>query len=255
MKLPYIFDIQRSSTVDGPGLRTVVFFKGCNLDCFWCHNPEGKSPLPEGAFFRERCVSCGTCQRVCRYTDCRLCGACTERCPENARRIYGRQYDVDTLVEFLLRDRPYYDATGGGVTFSGGECMLYPEFLACLAERCREEGISVAIDTAGCVPYSHFLQVLPFADLFLYDLKCIDPELHKKGTGEDNRLILENLESLRRDGARLIIRTPRIPDFNDGTEMERISRFCAERDLPHEILPYHTFGESKQNALSPPWKE
>lgn len=254
MKIPYIFDIRRSSTVDGPGLRSVVFFKGCNLDCFWCHNPEGKSPLPEPAYFREKCVGCGACQSVCKQgqNECTLCGECVISCPEHARRIYGKQYTVCELLEILQKDRPYYDATGGGVTFSGGECMLYPEFLTDMAKRCDQEGISVAIDTAGCVPFSHFLPLLPYTNLFLYDIKCLDSELHKQGTGQDNHLILENLAQLQERGAKLLIRTPVIPGFNEGEELQKISDFCAKRGLPHEILPYHSFGEDKKNALSTP---
>ncbi len=257
MKTPYVFDIRRSSTVDGPGLRSVVFFKGCNLDCFWCHNPEGKSPLPQSAYFLEKCVGCGACRAACQQmeSDCCLCGDCVSHCPQQARRIYGKRYTEDELFELLLRDRAYYDATGGGVTFSGGECMLYPDFLASLAKRCHEAGISVAVDTAGCVPFSHFLTLLPFTDLFLYDIKCLDPELHKRGTGQDNGLILENLNRLQELGAELLIRTPVIPDFNEGEEVERIADYCMRRGLPHETLPYHTFGEDKLDALSSPWKK
>lgn len=250
MKAPLIFDIKRTSTADGPGVRTVVFFKGCPLDCFWCHNPEGKQPQAQMAYFRDKCVFCGTCRTICTQTDaCVACGACAERCPTEARRLYGTPYTVDALAQILLADRAYYDATGGGVTFSGGECMLYPEFLAEVARVCRESGVHVAIDTAGCVPYEHFEAVLPYTDLFLYDVKCLDPALHKRGTGVDNALILENLERLMCAGTEIIVRTPVIPDFNEGEECERIKTFCKGRSLPHELLPYHTFGEDKRRAL------
>ena len=255
MRIPYIFDIQRSSTVDGPGLRSVVFFKGCNLDCFWCHNPEGKSPLPQGACFSEKCTHCGVCRSVCQNALCTLCGDCTRYCPEQARKIYGRIYGEDELLDILLKDLPYYSATGGGVTFSGGECMLYPEFLTSMARKCRDAGISVAVDTAGCVPYEHFLPLLPLVDLFLYDIKCLDADLHKKGTGVDNAQILENLDRLQKSGARILVRTPIIPDFNDGEEQKRIAELCRERGLPWEALPYHRFGESKRAALSAPFKK
>ena len=133
--------------------------------------------------------------------------------------------------------------------YASVECMLYPEYVASLSKLCKENGISVAIDTAGHVPYSNFEAVLPYVDIFLYDIKCIDPELHKKGTGRDNKLILQNLERLMQESKHIIIRTPKIPDFNDVEELERIKALCAEKGLEHEILSYHEFGEDKKKAL------
>lgn len=251
MKTPLIFDIKRSSTKDGPGIRTTVFFKGCNLDCFWCHNPEGKSPNAQIAFFEEKCVACGACRAACEKegSTCACCGRCAEICPAAARRLYGKKYTVDKLLDIIKADKAYFDATGGGVTFSGGECMLYPEYLAQIARQCKENGISVAIDTAGCVPYSDFEMLLPFVDLFLYDVKALNRSLHERGTGKDNSLILQNLESLRKTGKSLRIRVPVIPGFNDDDELERIKKFCEERDLPLDMLPYHEFGTDKKTAL------
>ncbi len=251
MKIPYIFDIKRSSTNDGDGLRTVIFFKGCNLDCYWCHNPESKNALPQLAFFEEKCEGCGSCQRICTRGEntCAVCGRCVSVCPASARRIYGRIYTVESLVDVIVADKAYYDATDGGVTFSGGECMLYPEFVASLARKCKENSISVAIDTAGCVPYSNFELVLPYVDMFLYDVKCIDSNLHKQGTGRENHLILQNLERLMNTGKRILIRTPVIPNFNDNTEIERIKCFCEDKGLTLELLPYHSYGESKKKAI------
>ncbi len=251
MKQPLIFDINRASTVDGPGVRTTVFFKGCDLDCFWCHNPESKIARAQLAIFSDKCVGCGSCASVCGADreECISCGRCVQLCPVSARKLYGTKYSPEELLKIIAADKLYYDATGGGVTFSGGECMLYPEFVALLAKLCQESDISVAIDTAGYVPYESFEKVLPYVDIFLYDIKCIDGELHRKGTGKDNELILENLERLIKEGKRIIIRTPQIPDFNDGEELERIKAFCIEKGLEHEILSYHEFGEDKKKAL------
>lgn len=251
MKKPLIFDIHRSSTKDGPGIRSTVFFKGCNLNCFWCHNPEGKSAEPQIAFFESKCISCGACAAACKNSDgaCTACGSCAETCPTAARKLYGRAYTPEQLLDVILADKPYFDATGGGVTFSGGECMLYPEYLASAAKLCKDNGISVAIDTAGCVPFSHFEQIIDHTDIFLYDVKAITPDLHKLGTGKDNSLILDNLDRLIKAGKRIIIRVPVIPDFNDGEELDEIKKFCEERGLEYELLPYHTFGESKRDAL------
>ena len=190
------------------------------------------------------------CKEICPSPDsCALCGECVDNCPAEARKLYGRKYTADELYEIISTDIDFYRATGGGVTFSGGECMLYPDFLAEIAEKCATGGISVAIDTAGNLPPSHFEKVLPYTSCFLYDIKALDPELHKKGTGADNQLILENLEKLIETGKRIIIRTPVIPGYNDGDELQKIKQYCTARGLEHELLPYHAIGESKKAAL------
>jgi pyruvate formate lyase activating enzyme len=161
-KKPLIFDIQRGSTVDGPGLRTTVFFKGCNLRCRWCHNPEGICADKELFRFREKCTGCGVCRTVCKnQSGCILCGECARLCPFGAVRLYGRYYSPQDLYGIIAADRIFYDETGGGVTFSGGECMLYPNYLEKILIKCRRNGINTAIDTAGNVPYESFKTVLP----------------------------------------------------------------------------------------------
>lgn len=250
MKTPLVFDVNRCSTVDGPGVRTTVFVKGCNLDCRWCHNPESKCRAAQLAFFSEKCVGCGACSRVCENSECTACGKCADVCPEGARKLYGVPMTTDELADIIERDKPYYEATGGGATISGGECMLYPKFVAELAKKFRERGVSVAVDTAGNVPYSAFETVLPFVDVFLYDVKAVDPKLHEKGTGADNKTILENLDKLIAAGAKIIIRTPVIPGFNDGDEQAAIDEYLNKRGLTAEKLPYHAMGESKLKALA-----
>lgn len=240
MEKPLIFDIERSTTVNGRGIRTAVFFKGCPLDCYWCHNPESKLCDAEEAFFADKCIGCGACKKADNKAAV---------CPTNARRVYGKEYSLSELFDVITLDKPYYDATGGGVTFSGGECMLYPEFVSELAKRCKESGISVAIDTAGFVPYDSFLKVLPYVDTFLYDIKALSPELHLCGTGKDNALILENLSRLIKTEKEIVIRVPVIPGFNEGDEVERIQSFCEENGLNYELLPYHTFGTDKLRAI------
>lgn len=249
IKHPLIFDIQKCSTVDGPGLRTTVFLKGCNLDCYWCHNPEGKSADSQLAFFPDLCDACGVCRSVCKNDVCIRCGECARLCHNSARRIYGRRYEDGELLDILLADKAFYSATSGGVTFSGGECMLYPEYLERICKRLSSESVSIAIDTAGCVPFESFERVLPYADVFLYDVKCIDPKLHQRGTGVTNRLILENLDRLLEQGANITVRVPVIPDFNDGSELDAIKQYLAIRGLFAEFLPYHEMGEGKKRAL------
>ncbi len=202
-----IFDIQRNSLVDGPGIRTVIFFSGCNLRCAWCHNPE--------------CMSA------------------------------GREMSADELLKEILKDRAFYAASDGGVTFSGGECILCPDELSRILTLCRESGVHTAVDTAGAVPWENFRRVIPFTDLFLYDIKCASPELHRRFTGSDNALIIENLRRLSELGADIIIRIPIVGGFNDDeVEILKIRELLSEiRYSKLELLPYHRLGEDKYRAL------
>ena len=223
-----IFDIQRASFVDGPGIRTTVFFKGCNLKCAWCHNPESQSSKVEMLFYRNKCTGCGKCKEKCAYSleKCDFCEKCTIFCPHDAREICGKEYTVSDVLNIVKKDAILYENSGGGVTFSGGECMLQIDFLEEILKRCKDEGIHTAVDTAGHVPLSYFERVLPHTDLFLYDIKCFDEEKHKKYTGTTNEQIFSNLERLLYLGAKVWLRIPIIPGVNDTTsEMEKIKGF------------------------------
>ena len=249
-----IFDLVRNSYVDGPGIRTTVFFKGCNLRCAWCHNPESQSPGPQLLFYPDKCTGCGKCREKCPNSlqSCSLCGKCALHCPNDARELCGREAAPEEVFRELLRDKAYYDASGGGVTFSGGECMLQIEALEALLKLCREAGLHTAVDTAGHVPFEYFERILPYTDLFLYDIKVMDEAVHRQYTGVGNARILDNLKWLLNLGHPLWIRIPVIPGVNDSPEeMERIRDFLAASPAPEkvELLPYHAMGEHKYAAL------
>ena len=249
-----IFDIQKFSSIDGPGIRTTVFFKGCNLKCAWCHNPESQSPSTEMMLYKSKCTACGKCLSVCQKgeSECTLCGRCTVYCPTRAREIVGREYGPSEVLEEIVGDKAFYDVSGGGVTFSGGECMLQIDFLSEILKRCKENGISTAVDTAGHVPYEYFERVMPQCDLFLYDVKCFDREAHKKYTGVYNDLILSNLKKLLQADAPLWVRVPIIPTVNDSVdEMKKIKDLIYSNGTPKkvELLPYHSMGEYKYDGL------
>ena len=249
-----LFDIQRNSYVDGPGIRTTVFFKGCNLRCAWCHNPESHAPSPQLMVYSNRCAGCGKCREVCPHdlATCDLCGACVGLCPHHAREICGGAFTAEDVLRTIAKDRRFYDASGGGVTFSGGECMLQIDFLETLLKGCRERGIHTAVDTAGHLPRQSFERILPLTDLFLYDVKIMDSDKHRFYTGVGNELILENLRWLLSEGRRVWIRIPIIPTVNDTLgDMQRIKDFLDDCGHPEaiELLPYHALGEHKRDAL------
>lgn len=248
-----LFDIQKGSLVDGPGMRTTVFFKGCNLRCGWCHNPESQSSSPQLLHEEALCSHCGVCRAVCPSPNhCTLCGACADICPSRARRLCGTWWPLDAVLEQILHDRVFYETTGGGVTFSGGECMLQPDGLSELLSLCRQHGIHTAVDTAGHVPWDAFERILPYTDLFLYDVKCVDSQLHQLHTGADNRLILENLARLLSCGKQVIIRMPMVSEVNDSPEQLRtFLRLLRSWGHPKgiELLPCHSMGNSKYLSL------
>lgn len=258
-----IFDIQRGSFVDGPGIRTTIFFQGCNLRCLWCHNPESWEARTQLMYFENRCTHCGFCASFCPEgaiaadgaTDrakCIACGKCTDVCPSDARSMCGRDEEIAALVARCLRDRDYYANSEGGVTVSGGECMLQIDALAQLLAGLKQAGISTAVDTAGNVPWESFERILPATDYFLYDIKCLSPQLHKALTGVSNERILENYRKLiELCPQKVIVRVPVIPGANDvDGEMERTAEFLrAHAPSKVEFLPYHRLGEGKLPAI------
>lgn len=249
-----IFDVVRASFVDGPGIRTTVFFKGCNLRCAWCHNPESQSPNPQMLFYENKCTGCGKCKEKCPHSleSCELCGKCALYCPHDARKICGREYTVDEVMCEIRKDRSFYESSEGGVTFSGGECMLQIDFLEELLKKCKTNGIHTAVDTAGHVPFEHFERILPYTDLFLYDVKCFDSDKHKRYTGVGNERILDNLQRLLALKKSVWVRIPIIPTVNDSEEeLLNIKAFLDSCGSPEriELLPYHALGEHKYAAL------
>ena len=249
-----IFDIERNSYVDGPGIRTTVFFKGCNLRCSWCHNPESQSALPQMMFYKNKCTGCGKCKEKCpnHLESCELCGKCTIYCPRDAREICGKEYTVDEVMREILKDKAFYDHSGGGVTFSGGECMLQIDFLEAILKECKNNGVHTAVDTAGHMPFECFEQIIPYTDLFLYDVKCYDSDKHRQYTGASNELILSNLGRLLKMGIAIWVRIPIIPTVNDSEEeMLNIKKFIISSGSPEkiELLPYHAMGEHKYAAI------
>ena len=251
-----LFDLQKCSTDDGPGLRTTVFFKGCPLRCRWCHNPESQSAAPQMLFHAQRCTGCGKCRTICPGgKHCTLCGKCTVYCPSHAREIAGELHTVEEIFAEIEADRIFYETSGGGVTFSGGECLLQPAPLLTLLKKSKESGIRTAVDTCGYAPFGTFEAIWPYTDLFLYDFKCYTETLHRLGTGVSNRLILDNLKRLAdRDASRILVRVPIIPGFNtDEKELILMAAFLKDLGLKHpELLPYHRMGEQKYCALGLP---
>ena len=271
----YITDIQKYSIHDGEGIRTTIFFKGCPLRCQWCHNPETQRYDREVFFYEERCTGCGACMQDCphqaiRYgsegtdtgkllavTDrslCRACGDCVDSCVNNAREICGRSYTVRELVEEALKDRAFYETSGGGVTLSGGEVLTQDTaYILELVKGLHQRGISVNIDTCGLVDYDVIAKVLPYTNVFLYDLKLMNREEHLRYTGVSNERILENLIRLAKDGGRIWVRIPVIGGVNDTTEnMEQTVAFLKENGICPEhihLLPYHDTGSGKYGRL------
>ena len=266
-----IFDIKRYSIHDGPGIRTTIFLKGCPLSCWWCHNPESQSAFSEVIYRPDRCIGCGACEAVCPVgaialtqrgyvadpDRCTGCGECARVCPAEAREMIGRVVNVEDILKEIEKDVLFFDESGGGVTFSGGEPLSQPGFLAEILKACSERDIHTVVDTCGFAPREAFEKIEPFVRLFLFDLKIMDPEIHRNFTSVSNELILSNLQWLSDQGAKVIIRIPVIPGVNDNDEnMEATGKFLAGFPSRPEVnlLPYHASAREKYRRFGIPYR-
>lgn len=264
-----ITNIQKYSIHDGDGIRTTVFFKGCHLRCWWCHNPETQRFEPELQVDAEKCTGCGRCEAICPAgaisfgmerkakidrDKCLVCGRCADVCPGNIRTLVGRDYSVKELVKICLQDQMFYEESHGGVTLSGGEVMaMDPDYILELVRTLHREGIDITIDTCGQAPYANYEALLPYVNTWLYDIKVMDHEKHRKYIGTDNNIILDNLKRIAGEGARIYIRIPTVKEVNgDADSMAAIMDFLKENSIhPAQVnlLPYHSTGSHKYGKL------
>ena len=260
-----IFNIQKFCLHDGDGIRTNVFLKGCPLRCIWCHNPEGLESTPSLSFSKARCTACGRCLPECPArtlkdgklvidrTLCTVCGKCVKACLNGACEVMGREATVDEVMKDVLKDKVFYDRSGGGITLSGGEPSYQEKCALDLLEKSKEAGIGIAVETCGAGPRSFYEKAADLGTTFLFDLKCMDSEKHKKLTGADNRHILETLEYLMKRKADVILRLPLIPGINDTEEdLDALASFLNKNEGRYryaEIMPYHSLGVGKSEKL------
>lgn len=266
-----IFDVRRYSIHDGPGIRTTVFFKGCLLHCAWCHNPESQSFGAELMLLPNRCIACGACGMICPYgavtevdgewvTDrqkCQVCGRCGQVCYADGRQLVGESKTVEEVMAIIDLDQAFYQQSGGGVTFSGGEPLAQPELLAELLSACKARGYHTTLDTCGHAPWETLERLLPDIDLVMYDLKLMDPLLHQRYTGVTNEVILRNLTNLARTGKPYWVRVPVVPGITDTAEnLSAMAEFLGKLPTPVEIhlLPYHNVAETKYANLGKTYK-
>jgi pyruvate formate lyase activating enzyme len=262
-----VFDIQRFSLHDGPGIRTLVFLKGCPLSCVWCCNPESQKEAPQIGYNAQKCISCNACVEACPYDavsfeegerlfSMSICDSCREQpcveaCPSGAIERFGTTMTVEEVMREVRRDEPFYRKSGGGLTVSGGEPMAQAEFTAAILKAGRGLGYSTAVETSGFCGWEEFEKIIEFTDLFLFDIKHMDSEKHREFIGQGNSRILENLARLRLRSPNIIVRIPLVPGFNsDGDSVSAIADFVRENGIPEiHILPYHRLGRSKYGRL------
>jgi pyruvate formate lyase activating enzyme len=271
-KQGYIFEIQKMSTEDGPGIRTTVFFKICPLRCAWCHNPESLFKKPSIQWFHVKCIGCRTCIDICKQgalmldeegmhidrEKCIACGECVEACPSTALRMLGEYWNLDALVKEVAKDRAYYVKSGGGITASGGEAAVQADFVANFFKKCKEEGFHTALDLTGFLPKETYQKIFPYVDLWLYDLKEIDDEKHKQFTGVSNKTILENIKWLVSENQHIWVRTPIIPTYTATEEnIKGIGNFIVN-ELENKIerwdlLAYNNLAKAKYERMDMDW--
>lgn len=261
----YIFDVKHFAVHDGPGIRTTVFLKGCPLKCIWCHNPESIQSKPQLGFVEHSCVNCGKCVSVCPHgahhfdennihrfdrVKCVLCGECAKVCYSKALSLYGRYAEVDELINDVLADVEFYEVSGGGVTLSGGECLMQADFCEEFLKKAKENNLHTAVDTCGFVSKNTIDKVVPFTDLFLYDMKAFDEDVHSMCTGQSNKVILENLKYLDSLNKKIEIRIPLVPGYNDD-QIDKIGEFLStlKNITGVRILPYHNYAVTKYKSL------
>ena len=264
-----LLEPKRFAIHDGPGIRTTFFFKGCVLKCIWCHNPESISPKPQMGYYAHKCINCGECADVCPVKAhtfsadgihqfdpllCNDCGKCEEVCLGKALKQYGKEMTVDEVMKIALEDLTFYQESNGGVTLSGGEPLMQPDFALALLKELKNAGLHTAVDSCANVATSHFEKILPYTDMFLIDFKHADSAEHKKLTGSGNELICKNLEWLSNQGAEIEIRIPVVPGCNDSPDnMERTADFLGKLHLKAvRLLPYHSLAGSKYGAVNMP---
>ena len=260
-----IFNIQRFSTSDGPGIRTTVFFKGCPLSCLWCHNPESHTAKCEIFYDAKKCIGCRLCEKACPNIchkfgegghvfvreNCEKCGECAKVCPAKSLEICGEEMSTEKVIETVMRDLPFYEQSGGGLTLSGGEPLAQFDFALELLKKAKENGISTAVETSGFCRRD-LADMAKYVDLWLFDIKLFDKDEHEKYTGVSNELIFENLRRLDGFGAKIILRCPIIPDINlKRAHFEKIAELAnsLENVIAVNLEPYHPLGISKSNLL------
>jgi pyruvate formate lyase activating enzyme len=265
-RLPLVIDIKRHSLEDGPGIRSVVFFKGCPLNCTFCQNPETQDPRAEIAFYERKCIQCGKCMDICgqkaidlnfagriHREKCVRCGVCAKVCPSGGLRLLGTYHPVDTLYEILLRDAAFYSHSGGGVTLSGGESALYPDYLEALAKRLKARNIHITLETSGYFEYETFkYRILPYLDLIYFDIKFADPEIHERYTGKTNERIFNNFRRLLKErGIEVHPRVPLIPGMTATREnLSAIVDFLYDAGANNvSLLPYNPMGMEMATSL------